>query len=103
MEVLRPGQPAPVLLNFHVRCPVCLILAAPMRPREFTALGAERRSRVIAAVLDGHSRANLHREIRESMREADVELVAERVWEKYPEVRVNSDNGPQSLARDFKK
>ena len=56
------------------------------------------------SVLDGYSRAILHWEIRESMKEADVELIVERAREKYPEAkaRVISDNGPQFVARDFK-
>jgi transposase InsO family protein len=55
-------------------------------------------------VLDGFSRALLHWEIRESMKEADIELIVQRAHEKYPEAkpRIISDNGPQFIARDFK-
>lgn len=55
-------------------------------------------------VLDGYSRALLHWEIREQMKEEDVEFVLQRAAEKYPEVtpRIISDNGPQFVARDFK-
>ena len=55
-------------------------------------------------VLDGFSRALLHWEIRESMKEADVELIVQRAREKYPDAkpRIISDNGPQFIARDFK-
>lgn len=56
------------------------------------------------AVLDGYSRAILHWEIKEQMKEADVELVLQRAAEKYPEAtpRIITDNGPQFVARDFK-
>jgi transposase InsO family protein len=58
----------------------------------------------LCAVLDGYSRAIVHWEIRESMKEADVETVLQRAREKYPEAtpRIISDNGPQFIARDFK-
>jgi putative transposase len=47
----------------------------------------------------------VHWDLRESMREADVELILERAKEKYGEAkpRVVSDNGPQFIARDFKE
>lgn len=59
----------------------------------------------LCSVLDGYSRYIVHWEIRESMKEADVELVLERAREKYPEARprVISDNGPQFVAREFKE
>lgn len=55
-------------------------------------------------VLDGYSRAILNWEIKEQMKEEDVELVLQRASEKYPGAtpRVISDNGPQFVARDFK-
>jgi len=55
-------------------------------------------------VLDGFSRAILHWEIRESMKESEVELIIQRAREKYPDEkpRIISDNGPQFIARDFK-
>lgn len=58
----------------------------------------------LCSILDGYSRKILHWEIRESMKEADVELVVQRAREKYPQARprVISDNGPQFVARDFK-
>jgi putative transposase len=58
----------------------------------------------LASVLDGYSRYIVHWEIRESMKEADVEIVLERAREKYPQAkpRIISDNGPQFVARDFK-
>ncbi len=59
----------------------------------------------LCSVLDGYSRFIVHWELRESMREADVEIILERAKEKYPDARprVISDNGPQFIARDFKE
>jgi hypothetical protein len=47
----------------------------------------------------------VHWEIREQMKEADIETVLERAKEKYPHARprIISDNGPQFIARDFKE
>jgi transposase InsO family protein len=44
-------------------------------------------------------------DLRESMREADVEVILQRAKEKYPEAKPRniSDNGPQFIARDFKE
>ena len=55
--------------------------------------------------LDGYSRYIVHHEIRESMRETDVEMVLQRAKEKYPlaRPRIISDNGPQFMAKDFKE
>jgi putative transposase len=54
----------------------------------------------LCSILDGFSRFLVHWDLRESMREADVEVIL-----KYPEVkpRIISDNGPQFIARDFKE
>jgi putative transposase len=59
----------------------------------------------LCSVLDGFIRFLVHWDLRESMREADVELILERAKEKYGEAkpRVVSDNGPQFIARDFKE
>jgi putative transposase len=59
----------------------------------------------LCSVLDGASRAVLHWDLRESMKESDVELILEGAREKYPGVRprIISDNGPQFIARDFKE
>jgi putative transposase len=56
-------------------------------------------------LLDGYSRYIVHWEIRESMTEADVEIIIQRAREKYPEAgpRIISDNGPQFIANEFKK
>lgn len=58
----------------------------------------------LTSVLDGYSRFIAHWEIRESMTEADVEIVLQRATEAFPDVhpRVISDNGPAFIARDFK-
>ncbi len=57
----------------------------------------------LTSVLDGASRFLVHWELRESMREADIEIVLERAREKFPDAhpRVITDNGPQFIARDF--
>lgn len=57
----------------------------------------------LTSVLDGCSRFIVHWELRESMREADVEIVIERAREKFPDAhpRIITDNGPQFIARDF--
>lgn len=59
----------------------------------------------LCSVLDGYSRFIVHWEIRESMCEADVELVLEKAKELFPTARprIISDNGPQFIARDFKE
>ena len=59
----------------------------------------------LCSVLDGTSRYILHWEIRESMKEAEVELILQRAREKFPEAspRIISDNGPQFIAKDFKE
>jgi len=59
----------------------------------------------LCSVLDGFSRMIIHHELREQMKEADVELILQRAKEKYPHARpkVISDNGPQFIARDFKE
>ena len=59
----------------------------------------------LCAILDGYSRYIVHWEIRESMREGEIEIILERGKEKYPEARprIISDNGPQFIAKDFKE
>jgi len=58
----------------------------------------------LCSVLDGYSRFIVHWEIRESMREPDVETILQRAREQYPKVtpRIISDNGPQFIARDLR-
>ena len=59
----------------------------------------------LCTVLDGYSRFIVHWEIRESMTEADVEIVLQRAKEAFPDVhpQIISDNGPAFIARDFKE
>ena len=58
----------------------------------------------LCSVLDGYSRAIVHWEIRETMKEPEVETIVQRALEKHPDVkpRIISDNGPQFIAKDFK-
>jgi transposase InsO family protein len=59
----------------------------------------------LCSVLDGCSRYVVHEEIRESMTEAQVEIILQRAREKFPGAtpRIISDNGPQFIAKDFKE
>lgn len=56
-------------------------------------------------VIDGFSRYIVHWEIREAMKEKDVEIILQRGREKFPDAnpRVISDNGPQFIAVEFKQ
>ena len=67
----------------------------------------------LCTVLDGASRAVVHWELRESMKEADIEVILEAARERICregnqsamaciKPRIISDNGPQFIARDFK-
>lgn len=58
----------------------------------------------LCTILDGYSRAIVHWEIREQMREADVQTIIQRAREKHPDAkpRLISDNGPQFVAKEFK-
>src|SRR5437870_1887754 len=59
----------------------------------------------LCSILDGYSRSIVHWDLRESMTEAEIEVILQRAREKYPEAkpRIISDNGPQFIARDFKE
>jgi len=59
----------------------------------------------LCGVLDGYSRYLAHWEIREAMREIDVEVVLQRAREQFPgaKPRIITDNGPQFIAKDFKQ
>jgi putative transposase len=59
----------------------------------------------LCSILDGCSRYIVNWDLRESMTEADIEIIMERAKEKYPEARprIISDNGPQFIAKDFKE
>ena len=56
-------------------------------------------------MLDGASRYLVAWDLRESMTEAEVEIVLQRAKEKFPEARprIISDNRPQFIAKDFKE
>ena len=58
----------------------------------------------LCSLLDGYSRYIVHWELRESMKEWEVETIVQRGLEKCPGAtpRIISDNGPQFVARDFK-
>jgi transposase InsO family protein len=84
--------------------------AQPLRPHDhwhidvaFLNLGGTFYN--LCSILDGYSRSIVHWEIRESMKEADVEIIVQRAREKFPDARprIISDNGPQFVARDFKE
>ena len=59
----------------------------------------------LCAILDGYSRYVVHWVIRETMTEADIEIVLQRAREKLLEAkpRIISDNGPQFVAKNFKE
>ncbi len=59
----------------------------------------------LASVLDGYSRKIIAWEIRESMKEEELEIIIERAKEAYPDARprVISDRGPQFVSKDFKE
>jgi transposase InsO family protein len=59
----------------------------------------------LCSILDGFSRYIVNWDIRESMAEADIEIILQGAKEKYPEARprIISDNGPQFIAKDFKE
>jgi putative transposase len=59
----------------------------------------------LCSILDGYSRSIVHWDLRESMTEAEIEVILQRGRERYPKTkpRVISDNGPQFIARDSKE
>lgn len=59
----------------------------------------------LCSVMDGYSRSIVNWDLKEAMKESDVELVLERARESYPKTRprIISDNGPQFIAKDFKE
>jgi putative transposase len=84
--------------------------AQPLRPHEhwhidIAYLNVAGTFYYLCSVLDGASRATVHWEIREQMREPDVEVILQRAREKYPgqRPRLISDNGPQFIARELKE
>jgi len=59
----------------------------------------------LCSILDGFSRTIVHGEMREAMKERDIEIILQRGREAFPGAspRIISDNGPQFIARDFKE
>ena len=59
----------------------------------------------LCSILDGCSRYIVNWDLRESMTEADIEIILEHAKELHPEARprIISDNGPQFIAKDFKE
>jgi len=59
----------------------------------------------LCSVLEGFSRYIVHWDIKEAMKEDDVELIVQKALEQFPGAtpRLISDNGPQFIAKDFKE
>lgn len=59
----------------------------------------------LTSVLDGYSRYIVHWELRETMKESEVEVIVQKALEQHPDERprIITDNGPQFVARDFKE
>ena len=59
----------------------------------------------LCSVLDGYSRFIVHWDLRQSMKETDIEIILQRAKESCPDSqpRIISDNGPQFMAKDFKE
>jgi len=59
----------------------------------------------LCSILDGFSRYIIHWDIRESMTEAEVQIILQRAREKFPDARprIISDNGPQFISKDFRE
>lgn len=58
----------------------------------------------LCSYLDGYSRVIVHSELRETMKDRDVEVILQRAREKYPDAKpkIITDNGPQFISKDFK-
>lgn len=58
----------------------------------------------LCSIIDGASRYIVHWEIKDAMKEKDVELILQRALDKFPgaQPQIISDNGPQFVAKDFK-
>ena len=59
----------------------------------------------LCSVLDGYSRSILHWDIREQMKEPDVEMIIQKALDRFPgeKPRIITDNGPQFISREFKE
>jgi transposase InsO family protein len=82
----------------------------PLRPHEewhidVTYINIRGTFYYLCSVLDGFSRSIVHWDIRESMKEPDVELIVQKALETFPghKPKLISDNGPQFIAKDFKE
>ncbi len=82
----------------------------PLRPHEhwhidISYLNLEGTFYFLISLLDGSSRYLVHWELRETMKEFDVQVIVQKALKKYPGARprIISDNGPQFVARDFKE
>jgi hypothetical protein len=60
---------------------------------------------LVVLIVGQYSRFIVHWEIRETMKEGEVETIIQRGREKFPGVtpRIITDNGPQFIAKDFKE
>jgi len=60
---------------------------------------------LLCGILDGSSGYIVNWDLRESMTEANIEIILERAKELHREARprIISDNGPQFIAKDFKE
>ena len=58
----------------------------------------------LCCVLDGYSRSILHWDMRETMKEWEIEVIVQVARERFPGAtpRIISDNGPQFVAKEFK-
>jgi len=96
----RNGKPSPKGTGFEQP-----LGAHPHWPTDVSYINICGTFYYLCRLLDGYSRFIVHWDLRESMREADIEIILERAKEKYPAARprIISDNGPQFIARDFKE
>ena len=100
--LLRPWKPTPTKKG--------TVFVQPLRPHQHwhmdvSYINISGTFYYLCSVLDGCSRYIVHWDIRESMTEADVEMILQRAKEKVPQARprIISDNGPQFIAKDFKE
>jgi putative transposase len=82
----------------------------PLKPHEHwhvdvSHINVEGTFYFLTSVLDGCSRAILHWDLRDTMKEHEVEVILQKAIELYSgeSPRIISDNGPQFIARDFKE
>ena len=106
---VEPGGPAAQVEGQNVAerdgLPTASATASALAYRCFPTSNISGTFYYLCSVLDGYSRSIVHWNLREAMREADVEIILEAAKEKYPRAkpRIISDNGPQFIAKDFKE